>query len=287
MSLHNRRRSAFTVVELLICCAVIGMLAGLLLPAVSRSREAARRLECTHRLHQIGLALATHHDCRGGLPAGWTRDRTGESAFGWCLQLLPFAENTALFDSARQTRPLGDAANAEVCRSPLPWAICPSDVQEPLFALYEETGEHAVGGQRSDNILLWLASANYVAVFGARDPDDVPGPTGDGVFIEGRSIRLAELERGLSNTLLVGERTASKLPSAWLGFAARGEDAASRVTGVANFGPNRDDVDESEFASRHPGCANFLWADGRVEPMSDAIDSTVYRRLATRGQNAN
>ncbi|HEY2840306.1 MAG TPA: DUF1559 domain-containing protein [Pirellulales bacterium] len=283
---NRRRRSAFTVVELLICCAVISLLIGVALPAVSRSREAARRLECAHRLRQIGVALAIHHDVRGGLPAGWMPDPTRESAFGWCLQLLPFMENAALFAAADPSRPIGDEAHADIRQTSLAWTICPSDVQEPCFELYEEIGQHALGGQRSDRVLTRLASANYVAVFGTHAPDDAPGASGDGAFIEGRSVRFAELERGLSNTLLVGERTADKLPSTWIGFAARGEDAAARVAGCAFVGPNREDADESEFASRHPGCAQFLWADGRVEPIFDAVDSFLYRCQAKRGQDA-
>jgi prepilin-type processing-associated H-X9-DG protein len=136
-------------------------------------------------------------------------------------------------------------------------------------------------------VLAWLASANFVGVFGTRDPDSALGSTGDGAFLEGRAICFAQLERGLSNTLLVAERTASKLPSTWVGFAVGGEDAPSRVVGFASLGPNRDDADESEFASRHPGCANFLWADGHVAPLVDEIDPVVYRHLATRGQDAH
>ena len=282
----HKGREAFTVVELLVACAVLALIAGILLPAVSRSREAARRLDCTHRLHQVGLALHSHHDVYGHLPAGWRPDATGASAFGWFVHLLPFGEEESVYHSVQLDLPLADGTNASVRGTSLSLAVCPSDVQEPQFALYRETGAHESGGQQSHTVLVWLASANFLGVFGTKDPDNVPGSTGDGSFLECRPKRFADLERGLSDTLLVGERTGSKLPSSWLGFAKDGEDAASRVVGFAGTGPNRDNSDESEFSSRHPGCANFLWADGHVTSVPDSIDRATYQRLATRGQNA-
>ena len=85
-------RGAFTIVELLVACAIVCLLVGVLLPAVNGSREAARRIDCMHRLQQIGLALHAHHNSCGTLPPGWTRDPTGASAFGWLAQCLPYAE---------------------------------------------------------------------------------------------------------------------------------------------------------------------------------------------------
>jgi prepilin-type processing-associated H-X9-DG protein len=94
------------------------------------------------------------------------------------------------------------------------------------------------------------------------------------------------MERGQSNTLLVGERTASQCSSAWIGFAVAGEDAAARVVGCAATAPNNPNADESEFSSRHPGCANFLWADGHVSAIANSVDSQAYRCLAQRVQVA-
>jgi prepilin-type processing-associated H-X9-DG protein len=80
----------------------------------------------------------------------------------------------------------------------------------------------------------------------------------------------------------IGERTARKLPSTWIGFVLTGEDAQARVLGNAWLGPNRIDADECEFDSRHPSCVNFLWADGHFAPVADAIDAALYRDLARR-----
>ncbi|HEY4311411.1 MAG TPA: DUF1559 domain-containing protein [Pirellulales bacterium] len=261
----------------------MSLLVGLLLPAINSSREAARRIDCSHRLHQIGLALHAHHEARGALPPGWTLEPTGQSAFGWFVPLLPFSEAGALAHSLDMTAPLTSNVNITPGRTALSLSICPSDVHEPLFALYKEVGTHAISGQRSDQVLVWLASANFVAMFGTRDPDDVAGTTGNGAFIETRAFRFTELERGLSETFLIGERTEAQCPTTWVGFEVAGEDAASRVAGLAWDGPNRADADESEFSSRHPGCTNFLWADGHVTPIPDEIDQMTYRQLSKRG----
>ena len=87
-------RRGFTLVELLVVIASIGILIGLLLPAVQAAREAARRMQCTNNMKQMGLAIHNFNDARGGLPpaaVAWHR------ATFWGL-IYPFAEQQALYD---------------------------------------------------------------------------------------------------------------------------------------------------------------------------------------------
>ena len=82
--------------------------------------------------------------------------------------------------------------------------------------------------------------------------------------------------------MFVGERTARKLPSTWLGMFLNGEDAKSRTVGSADQGPNRLGSDESELDSRHPDNANLLWGDGRVQAVADDVERCVYQDAAKR-----
>ena len=193
----NSRRLAqqdITVVELLVACSVICLLAGLLLPAIAHSRESARRADCMHRLGQVGAALHAYHDVHAVLPTGWTVDSTEHSAYGWFLQVLPYVDHAALFNSTDPRRSLIESANATAATTSVQLAVCPSDMADPMFALYQEIGIHEEGGQRSDIILGWFASANYVGVFGTPEPDSSSHPVGNGAFVEATPIRFGQLE---------------------------------------------------------------------------------------------
>jgi prepilin-type processing-associated H-X9-DG protein len=160
--------------------------------------------------------------------------------------------------------------------------ICPSDNAEPRFELFEESPTQTEFGQDSQQSLATLPEANYIGVFGNSDPDVLPGGSGEGPFVKNRTFRLSEMSRGLSKVMFVGERTARKLPSTWIGMYLNGENAQSRTVGIADHAPNRDDTDESELDSRHSGHANFLWGDGHVQGIADDIDRVMYQESARR-----
>lgn len=274
-------REGFSIVELLCVIAVIAIVISLIGPAVVRARESARRIDCSSRLRQIGVALLSHEDSHKALPAGWTVEASGQSAYGWTVPLLPWIEQRSLADTIVRNRALSDPANSFALAQTIPLAFCPSDPLENSFSLYAEGDEgHDGYGQESEEVLIVLPSASYVGIFGTHDPDDGSGGRGEGPFLCREATRLSQFERGLSQTMLVSERTARKLPSTWIGFLTAGEDAAARVVGYADLGPNRDDADECELDSRHPGQINVLWGDGRVDPVSNSIDGRVYRAQA-------
>lgn len=98
---HTASQRAFTLVELLVVIAIIGVMVGLLLPAVQQAREAARRMQCTNHMRQIGLALHNYHDTVNSFPPGWIPHSGTYSgpAWGWASQILQFMEQQPLFDS--------------------------------------------------------------------------------------------------------------------------------------------------------------------------------------------
>lgn len=97
-------RSAFTLVELLVVIAIIGILIALLLPAVQAAREAARRMQCTNNLKQIGVATHNAHDVRGHLPTATHQPEAPvttvnhSNRVGGNVMIWPFMEQTTLYD---------------------------------------------------------------------------------------------------------------------------------------------------------------------------------------------
>ncbi|MEQ8849926.1 DUF1559 domain-containing protein [Botrimarina sp.] len=131
MRITTRRRArAFTLVELLVVIAIIGILVALLLPAVQAARESARRVQCTNNLRQIGLGLMNYHDTNGNFPPGsvsmGNSSRTSEWQ-NWGICILPFVEETALFDQYDFEKNNADPVQQPVAQAILPMMECPTD----------------------------------------------------------------------------------------------------------------------------------------------------------------
>jgi prepilin-type N-terminal cleavage/methylation domain-containing protein/prepilin-type processing-associated H-X9-DG protein len=140
---YRLRRRGFTLIELLVVIAIIAVLIALLLPAVQSAREAARRIQCTNNLKQIGLGLHNYHQAMGSFPLGATLTQ-GNSGYGgnqglitygcWSAQalLLPFVEQAPLYNAANFNLAVaygnyGQLSNSTVVNTNLAMFICPSD----------------------------------------------------------------------------------------------------------------------------------------------------------------
>ena len=116
-------RKAFTLVELLVVITIIGILISLLLPAVQSAREAARRLQCSNNLKQLGLAMHNYHSAHNVLPFAASTWACG----GWPKMTLPFIEQTGIATEWDEAKRYCDEPNISLCRLSIPTHICPSD----------------------------------------------------------------------------------------------------------------------------------------------------------------
>ena len=143
-----RRRAAFTLIELLVVIAIIAILVAILLPAVQRAREAARRSQCSNNMKQVGLALHNYHDALKRFPPGYvTSGAQADVGWGWLAKLLPYVEYESLYDQVAlnfANTALADAASAvrtDLVRTDVSAFRCPSDDGLGGLATYNKVNE--------------------------------------------------------------------------------------------------------------------------------------------------
>ena len=240
----------------------------------------------------MGLAIHNFESGTMTMPDGWMiRDRNdalSTSGWGWSATILPFMEQTNLFNqidfSLRIDDPFNVAASQEVIESHL----CPSDPQTQLVLV--EDIESPVGdgsGNRltspiaapQDSILM-LPRSNYSGVFGNilenSDPLD-----GDGVFYGNSGVRFRDVLDGLSNTLLIGERRNDFGAVSWVGVVENAPEPFARIVGATDNPPNNNPVSFQDFRSYHPGGINVIYADGSLQFLNDSVDLTIYQGLGS------
>lgn len=293
------RRRAFTLIELLVVIAIIALLIALLLPAVQQAREAARRTQCKNNLKQLGVALHNYHDLHGVLPPGWTADiPIGLNGWAWGASLLPQLEQSTLRNALSYERHVLDPANDRVRQTILPVFICVSDpypnASDVIVLIPEiKPGYTAMMWHPEERPYLF-AKSNYPGVFGTTDIDATPS-AGDGAFFHNSRLTMGSFLDGLSNTLVVGERTSRMRTymnfslqqvttvdiTLWAGVVST-TDSMQRVVGNGLTVPNDPNRTFAGFSSAHPGGASFLLGDGSVRMVGNNIDLGVSRALMTR-----
>ncbi len=299
------RRVAFTLIELLVVIAIVGVLLGLLLPAVQKVRETAARVQCVNNLKQIGLALHNYHDANRTLPPGYFAagpyvDGATDTSpgWGWAAFLLPHLEQGNLFAQLNFTQPVAASPSIQAV---LKVYLCPSDPNpNAAFPVPDAFG----------NTVALAAPSSYAACVGG-DESDTDGPAGLGVFYRNSGTRLTDVTDGTSNTILVGERAWSNANGIWAGAvsgavckrgpqnpcpgsASASYPAATLVLAHSHLNNATTDTDAGldDFSSRHTGGSNFLLADGHVSFVRDVPgdgpngaytpDSIAFQALGTR-----
>ena len=310
------RRRAFTLIELLVVIAIIGVLIGLLLPAVQAAREAARRAQCTNNLKQIGLGLHNYHSALNVFPPGYlslkdpvTFDNDGPG-WGWAAFTLNQMEQPAVYNSINFVLGIESPANSTARATVLTVFLCPSDatVQE-IFTVADSTATNTTPGVP----ICTAASSNYVGSVGTGDPsslypyiiDDDDGPpgrdNGNGLFFRNRPVTIAQVTDGTSQTFAVGERSQNCSRACWAGAVTNAAVPLVALLGGNGFdpegggalvlahtgethGPNTPSglAHADQYWSRHPGGANFLFADGSVRFIKEQVGFTIFQSLATK-----
>ncbi len=253
------RSRGFTLVELLVVIAIIGVLVGLLLPAVQMARESARRIQCANNLKNAGLALHNFADAYRSLPAG--SESLNGTFHSWSSRILPFAEQSALFSELDFSKPWDAAgANQQAASKHVPMFVCPS-------TRLQFEGKQDYGGIVGTSLLPLPGGSGPYEAFGCgtliRTSKEQP-----------RAVRLAGITDGLSLTLAVGES------------CDRSDEAAGRwACGLNCFSQNENSVglgETGELFSLHPGGAHGMFADGHIQFLPRTTERLVLGAICTR-----
>jgi prepilin-type N-terminal cleavage/methylation domain-containing protein len=304
----TRRQSGFTLVELLVVIAIIGILVGLLLPAVQAAREAARRMQCSNNLKQIGLSMHNYESAVKRFPASFYRawptslgGTFGTPGWGWGTMILPYIEQTALYNSLNVGTSVLDGripAIKLIGQTRVPSFRCPSDSGEPLNA------------NRAN-----FATSNYMAVFGSLYDQGTAAAGGlvfgsqvgvaTGIFSPNSRTRFGDISDGTSNTIMIGEMcygpngvkdstgTLRRYNGGvWIGtyIDTLPTSNVSTQLSLCGFGAganvrfrrlNTPDSSNA-FSSVHTGGVQFVLADGSVQFISQNMDGVMIDRIADR-----
>ncbi|MCC6127366.1 MAG: DUF1559 domain-containing protein [Pirellulales bacterium] len=316
---RSRNNRAFTLVELLVVIAIIGILIALLLPAIQAAREAARRMQCSNNLKQMGLAVHTHLDTQKFFPTGgWSYFLVGDPDLGfskrqpggWCYNILPGLENRGLHDLGKKgtTAEKMTAANL-LARTPLAVFNCPTRraalvIPNPAHGLrvaYNASDNPANNNVQTcgdyaaclGDVYCYLYTALTLAqgqspTYNWPDTDRPPSELSGVTYLRSETT-IRGVKDGLSQTIYAGEkylnpndyRTGIDLADNE-GVYHGFDNDTSRFT---EWSPIRDRPGYSDFdifGSAHSSTCNFVFCDGSVRGIAYTVDTPTFSRLGNR-----
>lgn len=210
MNTTSKRNCGFTLVELLVVIAVIGILVGLLLPAVQAARESARRTQCLNKLKQLSLAMLNYEGAQGGFPPmaqAWTNEDMTRlysvpgpapwyDAHGWYSMIGPYIEENAWADLIDFDASFSSPVNLQARRTILQIHACPSDIgiqrNEWLSSTWARVRTNYVvnAGNTNYGQYTWGSVEFRGAPFGPRDNTSVSSVT-DGLA---KTLMMSEIK---------------------------------------------------------------------------------------------
>jgi prepilin-type N-terminal cleavage/methylation domain-containing protein/prepilin-type processing-associated H-X9-DG protein len=273
----------FTLIELLVVIAIIGVLVGLLVPAVQKVREAANRTVCSNNLRQIGIALHNYHGTNHHFPPSDTKKPRKHS---WIAFTLPYFEQDPLYKQYNFNANWYDPLNQPAVSIQLKVFQCPSVPQQnrvdPNYPSQPACGDYnATNGVAVGLVLVGL----------------VPSTDLRGVMERDNTTRLTAITDGTSNTIMVAEDAGR--PQLWNvgrvvpgGYAYGGGWADGRGPFILNgssqdgsfpYGPcAMNCTNNNEVYSFHTGGAMALFADASVRFLHNGINIKTMAALMTR-----
>ncbi len=303
--MNRLSRAAFTLVELLVVIAIIGILIGMLLPAVQQVREAARRASCMNNQRQIGIGLQNFESSNEHFPPAWNgngsvagynndndeylqpwtqRPNNGGNFYGWSFFILPYLEQNTLYDQFDTTRNWSQVDG---------WSVkdvveyqCPSDSGPDLQGNSSYSGNNGLN-QGKLNYPACIGSLSY----GDRNNGLLRSEWG--VVWQDSRTTYGLIKDGASNTIFTGERDSLKANSAgrrgaiWIGRQNSQRQSCTgrgpgNATNTANA-PNGSNIGWNIIASLHPNGGTTGLCDGSTHFISDNIDLEILRRLSAFG----